>query len=103
MLAVGCFNSHDDRPSEERDLGAARDSAVGLDASTDCLPYPGPPTPEIRITAEEAECVGITAPECAGCHTRPEGWVLRPMDGSPSLDIDFGDAVAECIPDCRFD
>ena len=111
-LSLGCFSAHDDSPPDddtdstsERDLGSTRDGG-GVDAFVACPPYPGPPTPEIRISAEEADCVGVTAADCAGCHARDEGWVLRPTDGGglpPLGGIDFAEAVAECIPDCRFD
>lgn len=105
----GCFTSHDDSPSDDgRDMrvGDRDGGPLPVDAFVDdCPPFPGPPTPEIRISADEAECVGVTAPDCASCHTRPEGWVLRPAaDGAPPIGgIDFSEIVAECIPDCRFD
>ncbi len=112
-LALGCFRTHGDRPDDHTDLGPAdrdlgrpsRDSGTpSLDAFVDCPPDLGPPIPEIRITAEEADCVGLTHSDCASCHQRDDGWVLRPM-GAPSPPIGPTDPIdiSLCIPDCRFD
>lgn len=35
------------------------------------------------LTPEQAECLGITRPVCAGCHTRDGVFYLRPKDAPP--------------------
>lgn len=71
MLSAGCALDHslDDRSSI-------------ADAPTDvgCITPLGP---EGWVPAETGDCLGIGVRECAGCHTRDGGYVLRPAGASP--------------------
>jgi hypothetical protein len=100
VFVVGCYSSGelgvpDVDPSI--DAGAVRDATVrdaALDARLASDAAPDAPAdrdsatiPEewVPLTPAQAECFGLTHPDCASCHVAPgtDVWVLRPGFAPP--------------------
>ena len=83
------------------------DIGAGAMRPPSCLPELGPPTGEVRLSEEEAECMGLTVPECASCHQNANNhWLLRPKDTPrpPNEDVEaMGHLAIECLDPCRFE
>jgi len=62
------------------------DATVTVDATSPSdatTTDPDPPEEWVPLTIEQADCLGLTAPACAGCHSRDGTFYLRPFYGPP--------------------
>ena len=60
------------------------DTFVATDTTVaDTATESGPDRSQFPVTEAQAKCLGVTRPECAGCHFRGGTWYMRPRDVPP--------------------